>query len=135
MRGPQGETRADWLVDAANVIGSVPDGWWRDRDGAARRLIERVEAWVPAQAPGTSVTVVLDAGPDALLRRGPPITVVRARRRGRDGADDEIVALLEAHAAPACVTVATSDAGLAARVRALGATVEGARAFRARLDG
>ena len=26
------------IVDAANVVGSVPDGWWRDRAGAARRL-------------------------------------------------------------------------------------------------
>ena len=28
------------LVDAANVIGSRPDGWWRDRAGAASRLLE-----------------------------------------------------------------------------------------------
>jgi len=26
------------VVDAANVVGSRPDGWWRDRAGAARRL-------------------------------------------------------------------------------------------------
>ncbi|HEX2323496.1 MAG TPA: NUDIX hydrolase, partial [Streptosporangiaceae bacterium] len=30
------------IVDAANVVGSRPDGWWRDRAGAARRLIEEI---------------------------------------------------------------------------------------------
>lgn len=30
------------IVDAANVIGSRPDGWWRDRAGAARRLVTSV---------------------------------------------------------------------------------------------
>ena len=30
------------VVDAANVVGSRPDGWWRDRPGAARRLHERL---------------------------------------------------------------------------------------------
>jgi hypothetical protein len=26
------------IVDAANVVGSVPDGWWKDRKAAAERL-------------------------------------------------------------------------------------------------
>ena len=30
------------MVDGANVVGSRPDGWWRDRAGAARRLHERL---------------------------------------------------------------------------------------------
>ncbi|MFE1831954.1 hypothetical protein ACFXAG_35945, partial [Streptomyces yangpuensis] len=30
------------IVDAANVVGSVPDGWWRDRRGAAERLRDRL---------------------------------------------------------------------------------------------
>ena len=44
------------------MIGSVPDGWWRDREGAVRRLIDDVRAWA-----SDDVTVVLDAGPDDLL--------------------------------------------------------------------
>ncbi|MBZ4486784.1 NUDIX hydrolase [Microbacterium sp. cx-55] len=44
------------IVDAANVVGSVPDGWWRDRAGATARLIERIallaDAGVPAAALG-----------------------------------------------------------------------------------
>ena len=37
-----------WLVDASNVIGSRPDGWWRDREGAARRLIAELERFAEA---------------------------------------------------------------------------------------
>jgi YacP-like NYN domain len=118
-----------WLIDASNVIGSRPDGWWRDRAGAARRLIEEIREW----AGDDPVTVVLDAGPDDLLGEARGVEVVRAPRSGRNAADDEIVRLLEAADDPADAIVATSDAELAGRVRALGARVEGAGAFRRRL--
>lgn len=39
------------VVDAANVIGSRPDGWWRDRAGAAQRLRD---ALVPLAVTGLS---------------------------------------------------------------------------------
>jgi uncharacterized protein YaiI (UPF0178 family) len=110
-----------WFIDAMNVIGSRPDGWWRDRDGAIRRLKE--EIGTRAREP---VTVVLDAGPDDLLGTVGTVTVVRAARRGRNAADDEIVRLVEG--VPDALVV-TSDAELAARVRALGAQVMGAGAF------
>ncbi len=32
------------IVDGANVIGSRPDGWWRDRGGAAMRLRDQLAA-------------------------------------------------------------------------------------------
>ncbi|MFC7657917.1 hypothetical protein ACFQV8_17970 [Pseudonocardia benzenivorans] len=32
------------VVDGANVVGSRPDGWWRDRAGAAARLATRLGA-------------------------------------------------------------------------------------------
>jgi hypothetical protein len=118
-----------WMVDASNVIGSRPDGWWRDRAGAARRLIAELRDW----ADGDDVIVVLDAGPDDLLGAERGVEVVRSPRRGRNAADDEIVRLLETTYDPADTTVATSDAELAARVRALGGRVEGAGTFRSRL--
>ena len=44
------------VVDAANVVGSRPDGWWRDRAGAARRLIAKlVEYQAHAGSEGASV--------------------------------------------------------------------------------
>ena len=112
-----------WFIDAMNVIGSRPDGWWRDREGAIRRFVEDVRRWA-----GEEVTVVLDSGPDDLLGKAGAVTVVRARRRGRDAADDEIVALV----APGD-RVTTSDSALAARVRERGASVEGAGTFLRRL--
>src|SRR3954464_1552695 len=78
--------RMRWFIDAMNVIGSRPDGWWRDREGAVRRLVDEIRAWATDE-----VTVVLDSGPDDLIGTVGPVTVVRAARRGRDAADDEIV--------------------------------------------
>ena len=49
------------VVDGMNVIGSRPDGWWRDRDRAARRLLARLQAW--AAETGDKVTLVLDGRP------------------------------------------------------------------------
>lgn len=34
------------VVDAANVVGSRPDGWWRDRAGAAERLRDRLSGLI-----------------------------------------------------------------------------------------
>jgi predicted RNA-binding protein with PIN domain len=122
-----------WIVDASNVIGSRPDGWWRDREAATRRLIDSLKAF--AADTGEPMTVVLDAGPAELAGRTGGIEVVLAARHGRDAADDEIVALLEAAAPDAGARrVVTSDSTLAARARALGAEIEGAGRFRDRLD-
>jgi predicted RNA-binding protein with PIN domain len=120
-----------WLADASNVIGSKPDGWWRDRDAAARRLIDALREF--AEAEGEDVTVVLDAGPSEWAGRDGPLEVAIAPRRGRDAADDEIARLLDVDPDPASIRVVTSDAELAARARAHGAEVVGAGAFRRRL--
>ena len=117
-----------WVVDASNVIGSRPDGWWRDRAGATRRLVAQLDEL--AETSGEPVIVVLDGGapppPSTPRWSSPPAG-------GRDAADDEIVALLQDRGAEG-VRVVTSDAELARRVRALGADVEGAGGFRRRLD-
>ena len=62
------------------------------------------------------------------------VLVAYATRRGRDAADDRIVAEVERDRDPASLVVVTSDRALAERVRALGATVEGAGALLAQLD-
>ncbi len=83
-----------------------------------------------AERTGDEVTVVLDAGEPPPAAR---VEVLVASRRGRNAADDAIVELLEARGGKG-MRVVTSDAELARRVRALGAEVEGAGGFRARLD-
>jgi predicted RNA-binding protein with PIN domain len=117
------------LVDGMNVIGSRPDGWWRDRDGAVRRLLTTLQDLTTAS--GDDVTVVLDGRPLPDLAEGDhgAVHVRYATRRGRDAADDRIVELVHDDPAPGGLTVVTSDRELARRVRALGASVEGARSI------
>ena len=114
-----------WLVDGMNVIGSRPTGWWRDRRGAMRRLVERLDDF--AERTGDEVAVVLDgASFDLPAERA---EVAFARRRGRDAADDDIAARAEAG-----ITVVTSDRELARRSAERGADVMGAGEFLRRLD-
>lgn len=120
-----------WLVDAMNVIGSRPDGWWRDRHAAMVQLVDQLERW--GERSGDQVTVVLEGAPK------PPITshsieIVSAPRPTRNAADDEIVRLLESDPDPGEVTVVTSDKALVERVRELGAAVEPASSLRRRLE-
>ena len=83
-----------WIVDGMNVIGSRPDGWWRDRRGAMRRLVEELGSL--ASTSGEPVTVVLDGAPFDL--DGGPVEVRFASRRGPNAADDDIAALVAADA-------------------------------------
>lgn len=113
------------LVDAANVVGSVPDGWWRDRAGAARRLVTRLQAAVEG-GQLADVVVVLEGA----ARPGVPegmagnVRVVHAKGSG----DDALADL----AGPG-VTVVTADRVLADRVRATGGDVVGPRWLLAQL--
>lgn len=118
------------LVDGMNVIGSRPDGWWRDRRGAMRRLVGALAAY--SGATGDDATVVLDSRPFEI--DAPDGVGVRFAPGGRNAGDDEIVRIVEADRSPETLTVVTSDRELAARVRALGASVSPAGELRARLE-
>ncbi len=110
------------VVDGNNVMGSRPDGWWRDRAGAARRLVEQIGAWA------TGDVLVYFDGPEPPGMPSPGRVEVRfATRRGRDAADDDIAAFVAAHARPDELVVVSSDAELARRVQDAGAEVVGAR--------
>jgi predicted RNA-binding protein with PIN domain len=113
------------IVDGNNVMGSRPDGWWRDRAGAATRLIAELGAW--AARAERDVLVVFDGSARAGPAAPPRVEVRFAGRSGPDAADDEIAAFVAADAAPQRLRVVTSDAALARRVRAHGAEVVGAR--------
>ena len=108
------------VIDAANVIGSRPTGWWRDRPGAARRFSERVRATVTAGGLDPPVTLVLEGqarmGADEADVDG--VAVVHAPGEG----DDTIAAIAEAHRG---VIVVTADRELAERVREADAEVVG----------
>ena len=121
-----------WIVDGMNVIGSRPTGWWRDRPGAMRALVEALDAF--AERGRDAVTVVFDGKPFE-LEHSDRVEVLFASRRGRNAADDDIAALVESDADPAGISVVSSDGELARRVRDAGAAVVGAGEFRRRLDG
>ncbi|HEY7225331.1 MAG TPA: hypothetical protein VH561_17290 [Micromonosporaceae bacterium] len=129
------------IVDGANVVGSVPDGWWRDRLGAARRLRDAL-ASVPSTglsdvAGPVDVVLVVEGAASPLAEESAPqdVRVVAAPSRG--SGDDAIVALVATALAEStsadpgvarrCVVV-TADRGLRDRVTALGAEVAGPRA-------
>jgi len=121
------------MVDGMNVIGTRPDGGWRDIDGAVIRLARCLAAW--AEAEQHDVTVVFDGRPAPGLDdvdRGR--LEVAFAGRGRS-ADDEIVRRVGTDPAAGSLQVVTSDRLLADRVRAAGAgEVVGSGRFRRLLD-
>ncbi|GAT10766.1 NYN domain-containing protein [Mycolicibacterium novocastrense] len=119
-----------WIVDGMNVIGSRPDGWWRDRHRAMATLVERLESWRPD---GDDVTVVFERPPKPPIDSS-TITVAYAPRPAPNSADDEIVRLVRADDRPGDISVATSDRTLADRVREAGASVVPAERLRDLID-
>jgi predicted RNA-binding protein with PIN domain len=133
VTGGTGGGRRRALVDGMNLIGSRPDRWWNDRDGAMHRLVGELDRF--AAATGEDVTVVFDRRPPDLdPGRHGAVEVAFASRRGRDAADHQIVAMVAVDPEPAGFLVVTSDRRLAERVRDLGALVEPSSRFRRRID-
>jgi predicted RNA-binding protein with PIN domain len=120
-----------WIVDGMNVIGSRPDGWWRNRARAMAALVERLEQWATAE--GADVTVVFERPPSPPIESA-TINVAHAPKAAANSADDEIVRLVRADSDPAQIRVATSDRTLAERVQAAGAHVYSAESLRNLID-
>jgi 8-oxo-dGTP diphosphatase len=116
------------VVDVANVMGSRPDGWWRDRPGAAVRLHAELAALaargrpvLPGDAEPEEFVMVLEGATKAAAARieAGPVRVVRADGSG----DDAIVALVRE--LPGRRVVVTADRELRRRCEAAGAEVLG----------
>jgi 8-oxo-dGTP pyrophosphatase MutT (NUDIX family) len=135
------------VVDVANVMGSRPDGWWRDRLGAARRLRSDLaslagrqlpDSALPAEVTRTPLTawwprvvlVVEGAARPAATDPPPGIDVVAAPASG----DDTIVAVVRDQDPDDLVLAVTADRELRARVLAEGAQVVGPSWLRRLLD-
>jgi predicted RNA-binding protein with PIN domain len=114
------------IVDGMNVIGSRPDGWWRDRHGAAHKLVEELRDF--AHRTGDEVTIVFDGRPIPGLTAD-PVKIGYASQGGPDAADDLIVELVANDVDPSTLEVVTADTRLRERVRQLSATVSGPRAL------
>jgi 8-oxo-dGTP diphosphatase len=117
------------VVDVANVIGSRPTGWWRDRAGAARGFVEHVRATVRLGRLAPPVVLVLEgqARRGAAESAADGVEVVHAAGSG----DDTIVAVARARSD---VVAVTADRALVERLRAVGADVRGPGWFLDRLD-
>jgi hypothetical protein len=131
------EDRPLLVVDAANVVGSVPDGWWRHRAEATELLLEALgpvagsglAAGLPAALgwltrPPLEVVLVVE-GAAARVAGTPTVRVVGARGSG----DDAIVGLVAAEGAGRPTAVVTADRALRSRLIDLGAVVIGPSAL------
>ncbi len=115
-------------MDGNNVMGSRPDGWWRNRGRAMQRLVDQLAAY-SARA-GGEWTVVFDGRPRGLVvAERSSLRVAYARRGGRDAADDRIVEMAGELASRPDAVVYTSDRWLRERLRTLGVRVKGAGAL------
>jgi hypothetical protein len=123
------ERRQVIVVDAANVIGSRPDGWWRDRPGAARRLLTKLATLQQILQDTTDIIVILEGAANRALS-GPEAPDTGALRvvQAPGSGDDTIAAITaETTARPDNpeVTVVTADRGLRQRTDPTGATSTG----------
>ncbi|WP_438353236.1 NUDIX domain-containing protein [Microbacterium sp. CJ88] len=130
------------VVDVANVVGSVPDGWWRDRAGAAQRLLERLAVHaargtdaaalgLPENTWFPEMVAVVEGRARGAVSTDERVRVVDAPGSG----DDTIVETVWNLAGRGrAVTVVSSDRGLADRVVDAGVAVHGVRWLLDQLD-
>jgi hypothetical protein len=126
-------TRADWtaavlVVDAANVIGSRPAGWWKDRAGAARSFVSDLRAAVGGGRLVAPIVVVLEGKARSGVSSGTAdgVTVVHAEGSGDDALVDVVRdAASERRSDGGAVVLVSADRELRRRVEALGAEVVG----------
>lgn len=107
------------IVDGMNVLGSRPDGWWRDRPGAMAGLTRRLAAFAAGE--GIELRVVFDGRCHRQVAAAGAGIEVGFAPGGPDAADREILAILRADSDPASIDVITSDRRLRNSIKAAGA--------------
>ena len=107
------------VVDGANVVGSRPDGWWKDRAGAARRLHDQL---LTADTSYDEVVLVLEGAARGGVAAGRDHHV-RTVHAPRDGDSEIVAATREAVGTGASVTGVSAVRGLGAAVTTVGAAV------------
>lgn len=129
------------VIDAANVVGSRPDGWWRDRRKAAQKLIDGLsllaqqgivspEAGEGEERAWPDIVVVTEGQANGAADPQDRVRVVAAEQDGDQAIVDAVRELMTGNAS---VQVVTADRGLRSRVEELGATVVGPGWLRAHL--
>ncbi len=109
------------VIDGANVVGARPDGWWKDRAGAARRLHD---ALLVGDVPHDKIVLVLEGGAKAGVRAGTDVHV-RTVHAPKDGDATIVLEAKRAAEQGHVVTVVTADRALDARVAGVGARTVG----------
>ncbi len=104
------------MVDGANVVGSRPDGWWRDRPGAAARLHGRLAV---ADTSYDEIVLVLEGQAKAGVPRGRD-GHLRTVHASRDGDAAIVTEAAAARGRGEDVVVISADRALRQRVEALG---------------
>lgn len=109
------------VIDAANVVGSRPTGWWKNRPKAAGEFVRVVRAGAASGRLPTPIVVVLEGQARSGAQEGiaEGVEVVHARGVG----DDTLVAVVETASEP--VLFVSSDRGLRTRVERVGVRVVG----------
>lgn len=110
--------RSTLVVDGANVVGARPDGWWKDRAGAALRLHEEL---LVADVEFDVVVLVLEGQAKGGVRAGKDAHV-RTVHAARDGDATIVAEARKAVEQGGRVVVVTADRALDARVHGVGAT-------------
>ncbi|GAB3146334.1 hypothetical protein GCM10027290_27870 [Micromonospora sonneratiae] len=114
------------VVDAANVVGSRPDGWWRDRAAATVRLRDALAPVTHTGLPGLPPPVEVVLVVEGAARQVPGTAEVRVVAATGSG-DDAIVDLVRTVADGRSCVVVTADRVLRDRVAGLRAQVRGPR--------
>ncbi|HEY7947955.1 MAG TPA: NYN domain-containing protein [Acidimicrobiales bacterium] len=122
-----------FIVDGMNVIGTRPDGWWRDRGAARERLVAEVARLGDIEGRATVVFDGRAAAGEVERAAQAGVSIVFAPG-GPNAADDAIVEIVSVLDRPGDTTVVTSDRGLVERLGRFGVKIERAKTFRSRLD-